>query len=452
MGEVGANSSGSPHVEFKMNGGVNGSCDDERMDIDASNSSDVPTVAPTKDDAIGKSTHMDIRDNETIANANSMDIEMQQSVNDIDTSICIDGDNNKTGGDDTKTNANASSPNECSAGTKSSENGTTTTGARDVKNKASEAIANTDEVHAISDSDDDDTEEPFTNSLATSVQNASDTYKSNGVNNSASKNAGDSVDVDDDDEEDEDDGDRAVSIHSSDSEDENEPSKKNDDEEDCVVIEDDKKVDSPSKPLNRSRKSAVRPRDYDDDIEEIIDDPLETSSKKPRLMDPLNMSSESQQMLLGGNRKEPTLTIVDTNTILSRGSLTNVHPLNKQNVSMMSMGMQPHGMTYPNSSPNAAAQFSNISQMPILSALTDDMFVLEAPSFIVPYIYEKPATDNLQSLIDKVAAAIAEAEKGQEKTKPKSDKEDDGNANNVSIHICIGILEYWILDIRLLNF
>lgn len=40
MGEVGTNSADSPHADLKMNGGINGNCDDEAMDVDAQ---DTPT-------------------------------------------------------------------------------------------------------------------------------------------------------------------------------------------------------------------------------------------------------------------------------------------------------------------------------------------------------------------------------------------------------------------------
>lgn len=59
MGEVGTNSADNPHADLKMNGGINGSCDDElnAMEIDTSNTSneltgknaDNPDVQATTD-------------------------------------------------------------------------------------------------------------------------------------------------------------------------------------------------------------------------------------------------------------------------------------------------------------------------------------------------------------------------------------------------------------------
>lgn len=44
MGEVGTNTADNPHADLKMNGGINGSCDDElnAMEIDTSNTSNEP--------------------------------------------------------------------------------------------------------------------------------------------------------------------------------------------------------------------------------------------------------------------------------------------------------------------------------------------------------------------------------------------------------------------------
>lgn len=430
-----------------MNGGVNGTCDDERMDVDSQNGTDIAAIAlSTKDTtqtaAADSKGRLDIDEDVAVLSNASTDIEpgsIPKADNDVEMAVCLvrDGDNNDGGRDDSKkdsnqsgedeTNGTADPLEECVDAKKSSENGTIA-GA-----KQPEPIESVDEVHAISDSDDDnDHDDPLDK-----VAQVELSHKSNGV---AGVAAGDADHADDD---------KAVSIHSSDSEsEEHEPAQKSsndDDEEDCVVIEDDKRADGTARPVNRARKSAVRPRDYDDDIEEIIDDPLEMSSKKPRLMDPLNATGESQQAQLAArNSKEPSLMIIDTNSILSRGNAAGALAMNKQSMAMMAgvggVGVpQPHGLPYPNSMPNAVSPFPNINQMPILSALTDDMFVLEAPSFIVPYIYEKPATENLRSLIEKLAADIEESSKHeQERPKAKSDKGDDADAKNVSI----------VLDVR----
>lgn len=237
------------------------------------------------------------------------------------------------------------------------------------------------------------------------------------------------------------DDDKPVSIHSDSDSDSELPNKDEvheilSDKEDCVVIEDDKKLDESDltiRAVNRNRKSSVRPREdysaYDDDIEEIIEDPLEQSApKRPRLTDPL--ANESRKLSVPSNSnstsKEPTLVIIDTNTILSRGTAANVQALNKSNVSVTPVVGVPAQGIYPIDSrasitpvPNSTSQMIATGtsttlaglNAPVLTALTDDMFVLEAPSFIVPYIYEKPPSEDLKEIVLKMGIEIEERKK-----------------------------------------
>lgn len=309
-----------------------------------------------------------------------------------------------------------------------------------------------DEVHAISDSDDDDDEpQPKVNSSPAPMEVDG---KSNGHNK-----------VDDD---------KPVSIHS-DSEDDQEekggakngvgPTEQNSDNEDCVVIEDDNKkadeVDSGPRRSSRARKSILNVRDFAsfDDVEEVNQDPLSQNvAKKPKITtppslgitiqdarslapDPLSTSGASfQQQFIqahGGsnNKKEPTLVIIDTNQIMARGNVQQaaaaaVHSLQSQNFSVHPVGVPAQGV-YPT---NSRASITPIVQKSppkpttaplLLPALTDDMFVLEAPSFIVPYIYEKPPSDNLKEIVDKVGKELAEQRKKEEEADEREAKENE---------------------------
>lgn len=261
------------------------------------------------------------------------------------------------------------------------------------------------------------------------------------------------------------DDDKPVSIHS-DSDSESELPNKEDvheilsDKEDCVVIEDDKKGDGStvSRTINRNRKSTVRAREdysaYDDDIEEIIEDPLEQSApKRPRLTDPLANESRKAVSSDSATSKEPTLVIIDTNTILSRGTAANVQALNKSNVSvtpvsgvggataMQGVQIDPRASItpVPNTSNNLIGQATSTTlaglNAPVLTALTDDMFVLEAPSFIVPYIYEKPPTQDLKEIVHKMGIEIEERKKLEKKNikdeqQPTEDAKDDKKSEN----------------------
>ncbi|KAG7202336.1 hypothetical protein KM043_018665 [Ampulex compressa] len=140
-----------------------------------------------------------------------------------------------------------------------------------------------------------------------------------------------------------------------------------------------------------------------------------------------------------GGKKEPTLVIIDTNSILSgRGGVpvSNSKPHHSVS-SSSSFSVVPMGMTTQTMYPNMrttitpvpmtskTAQLSpKTSSMttvtptvpPILPTLTDDMFVVEAPSFIVPYVYEKPPLKPLKEFVSKLEKSIEEHEK-EEKLK-----------------------------------
>ncbi|XP_055688878.1 uncharacterized protein LOC129793159 isoform X1 [Lutzomyia longipalpis] len=238
------------------------------------------------------------------------------------------------------------------------------------------------------------------------------------------------------------------------------------DKEDCVVIED-------SKEHRRSSRPRKTVRDYaaydDDDIEEILEDPLtdRPSMRKTKML-PQDLSvtpvSRMPNEGKGGAQKEPTLVIIDTNTMLNSrtagnsmmqsiknaSSVVNSSTTSSSGYSVMPVGVPAQGV-YP---PNIRATITPVSsqtnptmqqqstkslinpaiqqqmQPPILlPALTDDMFVLEAPSFIVPYIYEKPPQDDLKEIVQKMGAELEEMRKKEESEMDKEDEsEEDANA------------------------
>ncbi|XP_044750665.1 MOG interacting and ectopic P-granules protein 1 isoform X2 [Coccinella septempunctata] len=138
-------------------------------------------------------------------------------------------------------------------------------------------------------------------------------------------------------------------------------------------------------------------------------------------------------------KKEPTLVIIDTNSILSgKGPI----PINKSlNIpsqttgysSVLPLALPAQGM-YP---PNMRATITPIPMVnqnqtvikpstsqpntPVLPTLTDDMFVVEAPSFIVPYVYEKPPVENLKEFLVNYKKEV-QKELEKEKTDNKSEK------------------------------
>lgn len=60
-----------------------------------------------------------------------------------------------------------------------------------------------------------------------------------------------------------------------------------------------------------------------------------------------------------------------------------------------------------NKIPNSTQSITPITST-ILSTLTDDMFVLETASFVVPYIYERPPIENLKDIVEKIGLELAD--------------------------------------------
>lgn len=457
MGEVGTDAKDSNCGDLRLNG----SCEDEPMEVD-SPISDAPPKAKSLDadkpavkslgasanaasDSISDKTSKPNRENGN-GNGNDKSLPLDEQTVDLDDSIEDD--------DSDKEDEPAVAKQSASEDAKAKQNGDMATENHkiadtvdlvDGDDEMQPESTPTDEVHAISDSDDDeDDDEPSRSPAADSTDAArASAQRTNGTNNSVSNNS--SVF----------DEDKPVSIHS-DSDIENDRSDVHEilsDKEDCVVIEDDRRAgggDASGRRSNRAaRKSAVRPReitDYDDDIEEIIEDPLSMPPAKkmrPNHMPQSISIQEVRDLSMGGKSKEPTLVIIDTNNRNSGGGVTQstVQALQKQNVSVLPVGMStqsafpahlPASITpVPNSSlsfsvskaaTTAPAALSPLINAPVLTSLTDDMFVLEAPSFIVPYIYEKPPSSELREIVDKIAAELEEQRKKQ-KDKGDDDKE-----------------------------
>ncbi|XP_050497050.1 zinc finger protein MEP-1 isoform X2 [Bombus vancouverensis nearcticus] len=138
-----------------------------------------------------------------------------------------------------------------------------------------------------------------------------------------------------------------------------------------------------------------------------------------------------------GGKKEPTLVIIDTNSILSgRGGVPVSSSKPHHTVSSTSsFSVVPVGMTTQTMYPNMRTTItpvpmtSKTAQLspkttsmttvtptvtpPILPTLSDDMFVVEAPSFIVPYVYEKPPLKPLKEFVTKLEKCLEEQEKDE---------------------------------------
>ncbi|XP_054290696.1 claspin-like isoform X2 [Macrosteles quadrilineatus] len=243
-----------------------------------------------------------------------------------------------------------------------------------------------------------------------------------------------------------------------------------------------KKKKTPQQPINitprRSSRNVNKPKTYidepdikgttlttpkkindDPDIEEIVpqdplamDSPVSDKKKKTVVVsDPkrlVEIATGSKQTKLG--KKEPTLVIIDTNSILSGRGPVPVSPSSPLGhsttvagssrgqgysvlpVALPAQGMYPHPLKQTQLKPLSMSHSPSATPSPppatsktppvILPSLTDDMYVVEAPSFIVPYVYEKPPIKPLKNFVDQVEQAIKEIKAQLEKEKNEEDK------------------------------
>ncbi|XP_012285171.1 uncharacterized protein LOC105702281 isoform X2 [Orussus abietinus] len=151
-----------------------------------------------------------------------------------------------------------------------------------------------------------------------------------------------------------------------------------------------------------------------------------------------------------GGKKEPTLVIIDTNSILSgRGGVpvgkSHHSSSSSSSFSVVPMGISAAQTMYPNmrttitpvplpsKPPQLNPKPSQIATItppvpPILPTLTDDMFVVEAPSFIVPYVYEKPPIKPLKEFVSKLEKSIEEFEKEEKLRKAEEKRNEDSDS------------------------
>lgn len=217
---------------------------------------------------------------------------------------------------------------------------------------------------------------------------------------------------------------------------------------------------------NRNRRSYVESEKEDEsdesDVEEIMpQDPLAIQNdvntiKRNRMPGSTIVVKDTKRLVeiaaktnpSNSGKKEPTLVIIDTNSILSgRGPVPLVPKpaISSSYPSILPAAVPAQGVYPPNmratitpipmnthSSKSLSSSHSSShssSAQPILPSLTDDMFVVEAPSFIVPYVYEKPPLKDFKEFLKELEKEIIEQKKKEaeqikeEKDKTESDEE-----------------------------
>lgn len=255
-------------------------------------------------------------------------------------------------------------------------------------NKMTNNHQSDDAAVILSDSSDESDSEEDNYSATSkfrSAERSAAVSESEGISNGATSTNQSRMEFDDDD-------DKPVSIHSD-----------SDEKDDCIMIDDESKKGSAA---TSEKSSPRRPRksnlqsvtDFDDDIEEIVEDPLEVDNPAKRIK-------------LSGT----TITSVDLSRPSSSSSASSSYPVNLSTNSRSSSGSsQALNLTTKSSTSllnpfaTQAAQTSSTSNSTtLLPNLTDDMFVLEAPSFIVPYIYEKPPSTSLKEIVSEIGKTIS---------------------------------------------
>ncbi|XP_067643053.1 uncharacterized protein MEP-1 [Eurosta solidaginis] len=179
-----------------------------------------------------------------------------------------------------------------------------------------------------------------------------------------------------------------------------------DDDDDCVVIEDD--APSPANDLSKRKNVTMDSPQHSDDSQ--------PPNKRQRSVGP-GSSSSAQISIKDARSLMPPETVAATVAVVAAAKKVaeaNVYPINiTPAASVAASGGPPKlvpvmspavgsstGPGISNSTPFPGLSTSNSSNL--LPGLTDDMFVLEAPSFIVPYIYEKPPSDNLKDIVKEI--------------------------------------------------
>ena len=196
-------------------------------------------------------------------------------------------------------------------------------------------------------------------------------------------------------------------------------------------------------------------KDDDSDIQEVEpEDPLNHSvsitpknsgEKKPNVVtiDDLKtlqrLATSAKQSM--DKAKSDNLMVIDTQSIIAgkMGSGVSITPAKPKTPAALpsSLNITPAGLTLgsgvtikPNRPASTGAN-SGVSVTPVSSNkpqelndpnLTDDTFVVEAPSFIVPYVYEKPPLETMTDFKEAINKKIEERRKDKEKRKAEGEE------------------------------
>ncbi|CAH1712340.1 unnamed protein product [Chironomus riparius] len=379
MGEVGTEI--EPTAQIKMNGELNGNHVEQDQEMEVDSAAD---LKKTIKDNENEPKVLPSSNNSNNTNGKEENKNDSKEVMDVDDNESLNGDQMPSQPEEVTIPDSADNNSE--DGTMDSERDVLAL-PEDQNNKITNNHQSDETAVVLSDSSDEsDSEED--NSSATSkfrsAERSAAVSESEGISNGATSTNQSRMEFEDDD-------DKPVSIHSD-----------SDEKDDCIMIDDESKKGSAA---TSEKSSPRRPRksnlqsvtDFDDDIEEIVEDPLEVDNPAKRIK-------------LSGT----TITSVDLSRPSSSSSASSSYPVNLSTNSRSSSGSsQALNLTTKSSTSllnpfaTQAAQASASNSTTLLPNLTDDMFVLEAPSFIVPYIYEKPPSTSLKEIVSEIGKTIS---------------------------------------------
>lgn len=380
MGEVGTEI--EPTAQIKMNGELNGNHveQDQEMEVDDSAADLKKTIKDNENEP-------KVLPSSNSNNTNGKEKNDSKEVMDVDDNESLNGDQMPSQPEEVTIPDTADNNSE--DGTMDSERDVLALPEDQNSNKMTNNHQSGDDAAVILSDSSEDSDSEEDNSSATSkfrsAERSAAVSESEGISNGATSTNQSRMEFDDDD-------DKPVSIHSD-----------SDEKDDCIMIDDESKKGSAA---TSEKSSPRRPRksnlqsvtDFDDDIEEIVEDPLEVDNPAKRIK-------------LSGT----TITSVDLSRPSSSSSASSSYPVNLSTNSRSSSGSsQALNLTTKSSTSllnpfaTQAAQASSASNSTtLLPNLTDDMFVLEAPSFIVPYIYEKPPSTSLKEIVSEIGKTIS---------------------------------------------
>ncbi|XP_048488377.1 MOG interacting and ectopic P-granules protein 1 isoform X2 [Plutella xylostella] len=190
-----------------------------------------------------------------------------------------------------------------------------------------------------------------------------------------------------------------------------------DDNDDCIVTNEETSNSSLSNgknaTLRRNRRASKR-KNYDDsednddesDVEVVpMEDPLNQDNSMPNAKRSTRSLMSAKKAKTNNNNQKDSVVIVDTISILDdkekKSSAVKNVSLNAQNLcqSIAARGTTVTAVSV-KAAPSSQSSQTASPPAPVLPSLTDDMFVVEAPSFIVPYVYEKPSIKPFREFVD----------------------------------------------------